>query len=73
MKTYITFGQVHEHIIDGKVLDKDCVAVIESDNEQKGRDIAMELFGVHFCFCYSEKEFDSNIMNFFPRGFIKVN
>lgn len=73
MKTYITFGQVHEHIIDGKVFNKDCVAVIESDNIQEGRKLATELFGTQFCFEYPENSFDHSSMAYYPRGFIKAN
>lgn len=73
MKTYITFGQSHRHEINGKVFDKDCVAIIESDSASAGRDLAFEIFGRKFCFEYPEDRFDMNSMRFFPRGFIKVD
>ena len=73
MKTYVTFGQNHTHSINGKTLDKDCVAVIESPNPQRGRDIAFELFDTKFCFEYSEDHWDDSKMSYFPRGYIKVN
>jgi hypothetical protein len=73
MKTYITFGQVHKHVINGQVFDKDCVAVIETNSIQEGRKKAIELFGTQFCFEYSEENFDKKMMMFYPRGFIKAN
>lgn len=72
MKTYVTFGQVHYHIIDNKVFDKDCVAVIEADNEAKGRNMAFELFGPKFFTTYTEETFDPSDLEYFPRGLIRV-
>ena len=72
MKTYVTFGQSHRHEINGKVFDKDCVAVIESDSALAGRGKAFELFGQKFCFEYPEDRFDPGIMRYFPRGFTHV-
>ena len=73
MKTYVTFGFDHKHIVGGKELDKDCVAVINSGSAEEGRKIAFELFGPKFCFEYSEDHFDFDSMHYFPRGFIEVN
>lgn len=70
MKTFVTFGQVHRHNINGVLLDKDCVAVIEAETAEKGRKKAFELFGQKFCFEYSEKTWDANNMVYFPRGYI---
>ena len=67
MKTYVTFGQDHIHRIDGKILDKDCVALIDGDREK-----VFELFNGKFCFEYSEDEFDFGIMKYFSRGIIEV-
>lgn len=36
MKTYVTFGQSHAHRIGNKILDKDCVAVLESETHKEG-------------------------------------
>lgn len=72
MKTYVTFGQIHTHSINGKTFDKDCVAVIESKNEKTGREKAFELFGQKFSFEYSEKEFNMDNMYYYPRGLIEV-
>lgn len=68
MKTYVTFGQVHSHEINGKLFDKDCVAIVNGN-----RDTVFEIFGRYFCFEYTEEEFDFNSMHYFPRGFINVD
>ena len=72
MKTYVTFGQTHIHRVNGKIFDKDCVAVIETKSAEAGRAKAFELFDRKFCFEYSEKDFQFTWMNFFPRGLINV-
>lgn len=68
-KTYVTFGQAHYHVIDGKVFDKDCVAVLSYG----GRERAFELFGRKFCFEYEEQYWDGSDMKYFPRGYIEVD
>lgn len=72
-KTYVTFGQDHTHAISGKTLDKDSVAVIESKDEESGREMAFELFGNKWCMEYPEKFWNEDSMKHFPRGYIKVN
>lgn len=72
MKTYITFGQTHIHRVNGKIFDKDCVAVIETKSAEAGRAKAFELFDRKFCFEYSEENFKKCSMEFFPRGLIDV-
>lgn len=67
IKTYVTFGQVHRHEINGQVFDKDCVAVVDGDREEVFR-----LFGPWFCFEYPEDQFDHRVMIHFPRGLIPV-
>ena len=67
MKRYVTFGQNHMHYINGKVFDKDCVAIVEGDREK-----VFEIFGTKFCFEYTEKEWDESKLEFFPRGYIKL-
>ena len=69
MKTYVTFGFDHRHEIDGKIFDKDCVAVVNGD-----RNTVFELFGPKFCFEYPEQYWDdSKTERFFPRGYVNVN
>lgn len=73
MKTYVTFGQDHAHSVNGKILDKDCVAVLECIDAEDGIEMAFEYFGRQFCFEYTEDKFDHSSMRYFPRGFINVN
>ena len=67
MKTYVTFGQKHVHSVNGKIFDKDCVAVVDG-----GRDKVFELFGPQFCFEYPEEEWHEEDMKYFNRGYIEV-
>ena len=71
--TFVTFGQDHNHTVDGKEFNKDCVAVIEASSAAHGRTLAFETFGKEFCFEYPVQHFDFNSMGYFPRGFISVN
>ena len=64
-KTYITFGQVHVHSINGKTFDKDCVAEVDLPEKE-----AREIFHPKFCFSYTDlSKLD---MSFFPRGIIQL-
>ena len=72
MKTYITFGQSHAHAVNGKTFDKDCVAVIEAESAEAGRNVAFETFGDKFCFSYAEPDFKPDMMKYFPRGLIEL-
>lgn len=73
MKTYVTFGQIHVHSVNGKTFDKDCVAVIEAKDAEAGRAKAFEIFGEKFCFTYPEDKFiKDKMMEWFPRGLIEV-
>lgn len=69
-RTYVTFGQEHTHSVNGKTLDKDCVAVINCVDAKAGRALAIEFFGDKFFSTYSEDKID---MEFYPRGYIEVN
>ena len=72
MKTYITFGQVHIHKIQERIIDKDCVVVITTNSAREGRERAFELFGSAFSFEYPEKYWDESKMRYFPRGYIHI-
>ena len=72
MKTYVTFGQNHAHDVNGQTFDKDCVAVIEAEDADAGRDLAFEIFGAKFGVSYSDDNWDASIMRFFPRGLMYV-
>lgn len=73
MTTYVTFGQDHLHVIDGVTFDRDCVAVIISNNAQEGRAKAFKTFGAKFCMEYFDDEFNPSMMTFYPRGLININ
>jgi len=68
MIIYTTFGQVHEHVINGQTFDRNCVAEVECESRAHGRLIAFACFGPKF-FTTTEKLPD---MSFFPRGIIKL-
>lgn len=72
-RTYITFGQIHRHVISGVVFDRDCVAEIACDDANHGRELAHEYFGDQFCFDYYEDAFKPDMMVYYPGGFVKVN
>ena len=70
-KTYITFGQVHVHSVEGMTFDRNCVACITHDGKVNGSDIAFELFGGNWHQNYTEIP-GANVMKYFPRGIIEV-
>ncbi len=70
MKYYVTFGQAHNHIIDGVVFNGDCVAVINAGSYNRAVDKAQEFFGLKYCLVYGRLE-DVNI-EYYPRGLIPV-
>lgn len=72
-KTYVTFGFDHIHRVNGKVYDKDCVAVIQAKDSQEGRALAFEYFDGKFCYEYPERFWSEEKLSFFTRGYIFVN
>lgn len=64
-KTYITFGQVHRHVINGVIFDKDCVAEVDLPEKE-----ARAIFHPKFCFSYTD--LDKVGMHFYPRGLIQL-
>jgi len=73
MKVYITFGQIHVHSINGKTLDKDCIAVINAKDYKSGRALAFEWFEGEFHNCYTEDKITDELLSYFPQGLIEVN
>lgn len=72
-KTYVTFGQIHAHSVNGKTVDKDTVARIECTGPQAGRSKAFELFGDKFCFAYYESHWDeAEQLPYFPKGYVDL-
>ena len=72
-KTYVTFGQIHVHSVNGRTFDKDCIAVINCTDADDGRRKAFEIFKSKFCFEYHEDEWNLEDMIYYPRGLITVN
>lgn len=72
MKTYITFGQVHTHSINGITLDKDSIAAIEHDKEESGHKIAMVIFDTKFHQAVKEESLTEDFLSYFPRGVIEI-
>jgi len=78
MKTYVTFGSDHVHVIVNSetreriVFDKDCVAAIKAENRNEGRNKAFDIFGPEFCMEYFDKEFKKDSLCYFSRGIIEV-
>ena len=73
MKMFVTFGRYHKHVIDGKVIDSDCVAVIECKNHNDGLRILDDVFGLDFAFIYTkERNKKIEFLKYFPRGFFKI-
>jgi len=73
LRTYVTFGRVHRHVINGVVFDKDCVALIEHEPLKDSRPVVSKYFGLAFSFDYPEKYFKPEMMKYHPRGIITIN
>ena len=75
MKRFIiTFRQQHTHRVNGFTFDKDSVAVIKAEDENKAREIAFDLFGNKWHMSHEEKHFDyDNTIKYYPRGKHKAN
>lgn len=72
-KHYVTFGQDHIHVVDGKQFDKDTVAVIPSRNFTDGRVQAYELFGDKFCTSYQDEQWNEDRqLHYFPKGYLEI-
>lgn len=67
MKTYVTFGQDHIHRVNGKIFDRNCVAIVNGDRAK-----VFEIFGSEFCFEYPEDSWNEDHLKYFPRGYVEV-
>ena len=65
---WFSFGQIHHHVIDGKVFDKNCLLEIIAVDEAEARQMMFDLFGNKWSTQY-EKLPD---MTFFPRGVVTL-
>lgn len=57
-KTYVTFGETHNHEIRGVKFGQNTIAVIECKDALDGRNQAFQLFGDQFAFEYHEYDFE---------------
>lgn len=74
MRTYITFGQIHVHSVNGKTFDKDCVGVVYSRTEGEGQELAFTFFNGVFHGHYPERLWrEDEWLPYYPRGYIDVN
>lgn len=72
MKTfYLTFGQVHSHILPGLgIFDKDCVAIIRANDYAEAREKAFKTFSDKWSSIYSTE--NPPTMSFYPRGLMEI-
>lgn len=72
-KHYVTFGSVHVHKINGKLLHSNVVARFDTENAKTGREKAFELFGRQFSFEYHETEWDEkDQMKYYLGGYVDI-
>ena len=71
-KCYITFGQIHTHLIGDKEFDKDTVAVFKANDYWSGRDRAFELFGRKFASFYYNSQWNESNIEYYPKGYIEI-
>lgn len=65
---YFSFGQVHIHTINGKTLDRNCLAKITSECPRQS---AFQWFGRHWSHEYSEEDLP-DIIEYYPRGVVEL-
>lgn len=68
MKFWISFGQIHVHVINGRNIDKDCILEVEAATRREAHENAMEMFDKKFYTVYDKLP----NMKYFPRGVIKL-
>lgn len=66
---FLTFGYVHSHYIDNKILDKDCVVKLRANSISEARKKCFDNFGNKWAFINGRKP----DMSYFPRGIIKLD
>jgi len=71
MRIYITFGCDHTHKVGDKVFNKDCVASIECDTYEEGREKAVILFGKKWCMAHDKV--DARMMSYYKDGIVSVD
>lgn len=71
--TYVSFGQVHKHTIDGKRLDKDTIAKITHSSHENGADIAYRLFKNKYSQEFSQEAWSDDMLRHFPKGLVDIS
>lgn len=70
MRTFwITLGQIHAHVVNGRTVDHNTVIEIEADDEAEAMRKAYEYFGNRFANLYTKKP----DMKYYPGGIVKVS
>lgn len=73
IKIYISFGQLHRHVLGGVIFDKDCIAVIEVEGGETGEALASKLFGRKYSTIYSQRTVSKpKFMELFSRGLVEI-
>ena len=73
MKVYLTFGQVHEHVLSGTVFNKDTVAVFDVEDEATAREIAFKLFGPKWFTTYTDGTWKRDSIAWLTCSYINVS
>ncbi|KKK59801.1 hypothetical protein LCGC14_3030740 [marine sediment metagenome] len=66
---YISFGQVHRHVVNDVVLDKDVLLRIEAPSEGEARQRVFDTIGNKWFTSYDEASVD---FEYFPGGAVEV-
>jgi len=72
LKAYITFGQTHQHSVDGKMLDKDTVARIEVASPDEAVAFAMRTFGGVYSRIFIGGEWKPDNLKYYPKGYVDL-
>ena len=72
MKTYISFGKIHKHNVGGVIFDRNCIGVLESNDDEDAIKIILNIFGNKLSTIYHEKDWDDKNMKFYERGYISI-
>ncbi len=67
---YISFGQVHRHVINDVVLDKDVLLRIEAPSEGEARQRVFDTIGNKWFTSYDEETVE---FEYFPGGAVEVS
>lgn len=73
MLVFVTFGQVHAHSINGKTVDKDCVAVFGTMSEEDVRQLLHDCYRNEYATTYTQETWEEGMLAYFPRGYVFVD